>query len=155
VAELQRKLDEAEASRKAAQRRGKAEKLLQLWEEAGRDFGDETTRTAEIERLMKLSDDAFAATEETVSAFAAGKKKNPGKDEEEEPEEDDEEEEDSKNKKKSPFPPKKKGKSQGSIKSDAGQRPHDSSDSKPQNLQDKLTTGFMAAYKDRAGIPAE
>jgi len=153
VEELQRKLDEAEAARKASIRRSKAEKLLSLWEEAGRDFGDDTTRTAEIERLMKMSDEAFGATEETVSAFAAGKKKP--KNEEDDPEaEDDPDEEDPKDKKKNPFAPKKKGKSQGSMRSDAGQTPHDSTDPKPLDLQGKLTTGFMAAYKDRAGILA-
>lgn len=150
VEDLQRKLDEAEASRKAVMRRTKAERLLSLWEEAGRDFGDETTRTAEIERLMKMSDEAFAATEETVSTFAAGKKKAPD-DEEMDPEADPEEE-DPKDKKKNPFPPKKKGKSQADLKSDAGRRPSNSPDPKPQDLQSKLTTGFMAAYKDRAGI---
>ena len=153
VSELQRKLDEAEATRKAALRRTKAEKLLALWEEAGRDFGDETSRTAEIERLMKMSDETFAATEETVSAFAAGKKK-PKKEEEDPDFVEEGEEEDPKQKKKNPFPPKK-GKSQGALKTDAGQRPHDSSDPKPQSLQDKLTTGFVAAYKDRVGLPSE
>jgi adenine-specific DNA-methyltransferase len=153
VEELQRKLDEAEAARKANVRRTKAEKLLALWEEAGRDFGDETSRTAEIERLMKMSDDAFGATEETVSAFAAGKKKP--KDEEDDPEaEDNPDEEDPKDKKKNPFAPKKKGKSQGDMKSDAGHRPHGSTDPRPEDLQGKLTTGFLAAYKDRAGITA-
>ena len=152
VEDLQKQLDEANAAKKAVVRRSKAEKLLALWEEAGRDFGDDTTRTAEIERLMKMSDDAFAATEETVSAFAAGKKKP--KDEEVDPEADNPDEEDPKDKKKNPFAPKKKGKSQGSMRSDAGQTPHDSTDPKPQDLQGKLTTGFLAAYKDRAGIPA-
>jgi len=152
VEDLQKQLDEANAAKKAVVRRSKAEKLLALWEEAGRDFGDDTTRTAEIERLMKMSDDAFAATEETVSAFAAGKKKP--KDEEVDPEADNPDEEDPKEKKKNPFAPKKKGKSQGSMRSDAGQTPHDSTDPKPQDLQGKLTTGFLAAYKDRAGIPA-
>ncbi len=150
VAELQRKLDEAEASRKAALRRTKAEKLMALWEEAGRDFGDETSRTAEIERLMKMTDEAFAATEETVQSFAAGKKKP--KDDEEDDADADLDEEEAKDKKKAPA--KKKSKAQGGMRSDAAQRPSDSLDPKPQNLQDKLTAGFMAAYKDRAGIPA-
>jgi hypothetical protein len=96
---------------------------------------------------MKLSDEGFDATEAAVQAFAAGKKKK----DEEDPEEDpadagDGEEED---KKKPPFPVKKKPKKQASLSSQAGTptRVTDGNGS----LEDKLSAGFMAAYKDRIG----
>jgi adenine-specific DNA-methyltransferase len=151
VDDLQKQLDDATAARKAMVRRTKAEKLLAAYEDAGREFESEENRTAELERLMKLSDDAFDATEATVSAFAAGKKKP--KDENADPNADDQVDETDPKKKKSPFPPKK-GKSQGNMKADAGVLPADSTNPKPNDLAGKLTQGFMAAYKDRAGISA-
>jgi hypothetical protein len=137
-------------------RKARAEKLLAAWQEAGREFGDEAGRTAELERLMKLSDEGFDATEAAVQAFAAGKKKKP--DDEEDPADGDDEEEDGK--KPLPFgPKKKKPKKQAGMNADAGRTggnggmPSPSPDQKG-SLAEKLTAGFMAAWKDRAGNDA-
>jgi len=150
---LKQKLDEAEAARKAMVRKARAEKLLAAWQEAGREFGDEAGRTAELERLMKLSDQGFDATEAAVQAFAAGKKKKP--DDEEDPADGDDEEEDGK--KPLPFGPKeKRPKKQAGMNADAGRSggmPSPSPDRKG-SLAEKLTAGFMAAWKDRAGNDA-
>ena len=143
---LKKQLDESQAAHRSVVRKTKAERLLSLWEEAGRDFGDDVSRTAEIERLMKMSDDAFAATEETVSSFATSKKKP--KDEQKIEDGDEEEVDD-------PTPPKKKTKkAKASLSTDAETRPVGVPSGKPNDLAGKLTKGFMAAYKDRAGIPA-
>jgi len=145
---LKQKLDEAEAARKAIVRKARAEKLLATWQEAGREFSDEAGRTAELDRLMKLTDEGFDATEAAVQAFAAGKKKKDEEDPEEDPADADEDEEEGK---KPPFPPKKpkKPKKQASLSSQAGTptRVTDGGGS----LEEKLTAGFMAAYKDRIG----
>ena len=141
---LKKKLEDSEASHKAIVRKTQAETLLKQWEEAGRAFDSDAAKTAEMDRLLKLTDEAFAATEEAVQAFGAGKKKKPD-DEEEEDEEDDDL--DSKDKKKKP-------KREGSIRADAGVSPGDTQDrkkKKKETLEDKLSAGFMAAYKDRIG----
>jgi len=137
---LQKKLDEAQAAHQAAVRKTKANTLLKTWEEAGREFESDTSRSAEIDRLLKMSDDAFAATEEAVSAIAASKKKP--KDDPDDEDLDDEEED------------KKKKKRKANLKSDAGVSPASSSNPASNDLEAKLTRGFMAAYKDRAGLPA-
>ena len=145
--QLRAKVDEAEAARKAVLRKARAERLVASWEEAGRDFADEPTKTAEMDRLVKLSDEAFDATEAAVQAFAAGKKKKPvdpaNPDEEEDLDEDG----------KSPFPPKKKPKKAGSLEADAVLSPSSSPD-QTGSLQAKLTTGFLAAYHERVGTDA-
>jgi adenine-specific DNA-methyltransferase len=150
VEALQKKVDEAEAARKTMVRKAKAETLLKQWEEAGRSFETEENRTAELDRLLKLSDEAFDATSAAVQAFAAGKKKKDEEDPEEEPA-DGEEPEDGEDpsKKKNPFPPKKKPKKQANLSSQAGAptRVTDGGGS----LSDKLSAGFLAAYKDRIG----
>jgi len=158
--DLQKRLDESQAAHKSMLRKAKAEKLLSKWEEAGREFADDNSRTAEIERLMKMSDDAFAATEETVSAFAAGKKKNKPEeeeDQEQEPEGEDENDEEEKEKKKNPFPFNKKNKkAKAALNSEARRNiPRNSSDQGSEDLASRLTRGFMAAYKERSGQPGE
>jgi adenine-specific DNA-methyltransferase len=153
---LQKKLDDSQAAHKAIVRKAKAETLLKQWEEAGRAFENDEAKTAELERLMKLSDEGFDATEAAVQAFAAGKKKKP--DDEEDPADGDDEEEDGK--KPLPFgPKKKKPKKQAGLNADAGRSggnggmPSPSPDQKG-SLAEKLTAGFMAAWKDRAGNDA-
>lgn len=139
---LQKKLDESQAAHRAVVRKTKAENLLSAWEEAGRAFAGDTEKQNEMDRLLKLSDDAFAATEEAVKAIAVAKKKTKVDPDEEDP---DEEEPENKKKKKT---------SKANLKSDAGVSPASSSNPAPKDLAGKLTKGFMAAYKDRAGIPA-
>jgi len=149
---LQQKLDEANASQRRMVRKAKAEKLLADWQEAGREFVDDATRTAELERLMKLTDEGFDATEAAVQAFAAGKKKKD--DAAEDPPEDDPDAEDPPTGKKPPFPfQKKKPKKQASMAAQAGAQsgtPAASTDGGG-SLQERLTAGFLAAYKDRLG----
>ena len=145
---LQKQLDDSQAAHKAVVRKAKAETLLLQWEEAGRSFESADAKTAEMDRLLKLTDDAFAATEAAVQAFGAagatgaGKKKKP--DDEEEDEEDDDL--DSTDKKKKP-------KKQADLQADAGVSPGRSADRKKrqETLEDKLASGFMAAYNDRIG----
>jgi len=139
---LRKKLDDSEASHKAIVRKAHAETLLKQWEEAGRSFESDAAKTAEMDRLLKLTDEAFAATEEAVQAFGAGKKKKPNDGDEEEDEED--EDLDSKDKKK---------KKQADLQADAGVSPGRSGDrkKKKETLEDKLSAGFMAAYNDRIG----
>lgn len=144
--DLKAKLEEAQAAHKAIVRRAKAEKLLAAWEDAGRAFEGDPAKTAELDRLLKLSDEAFDATEAAVQAFAAGKKKvdpaNP--DDEEDPAAEDG---------KPPFPPKKKPAKKGSLTSDASRlAPAGSPDGSA--LVAELTTGFLAAYQERVGTDA-
>ena len=138
---LRKKLDDSEAAHKAIVRKAKAETLLRQWEEAGREFESDATRTAEIDRLMKMSDEGFEATVAAVESFAAGKKKKPDDEEELPPEGDDEEDP----KKKKPKPKKRAG-----LNSEAGTLPRGSADQKT-SLEEKLASGFMAAYNDRIG----
>jgi len=137
---LQKKLDDNESSHKAMVRKAKAEKLINDWEEAGREFESDEARTAELDRLMKLTDEGFEATVATVQSFAAGLKKK--KDDEDEPEDD--EDIDPKTKK------KRKPKKKADLSSDAGVSPAPSAD-RQTTLRDELSDGFMAAYQDRVG----
>jgi len=136
---MRKKLDEAEASRKAVVRKTKAEKLLERWEEAGRKFDDDEARTAELERLIKMTDDGFEATVAAVDSFAAGKKP---KDEEDEEDPDGDEDESKKRRRKARQP--------SGMASKAGKGPAASPDSRT-SLEDRLKAGFDAAYKDRIG----
>jgi len=141
---LRKKLDDSEASRKAVVRKTKAETLLKKWEEAGRQFESDDARTAEMDRLLKMSDEGFEATVAAVESFAAGKKKKP-EDEEEDERQDTEDEEESSRKKK----PKKRA----GLNSEAGGRPRGSPDTGT-SLEERLASGFMAAYNDRIGNEA-
>ena len=144
----QKKLEESQAAHRSVVRKTKAEKLLATWEEAGREFEGDEGRTAEMDRLLKLTDEAFAATEAAVETFAAGKKKRPEDEEDEESDEDgDEPPEDGK---KPPFPPRKKKRKKGvdAMGANSSRRPAASHDTHA-TLEAELTQGFMAAYEDR------
>lgn len=127
----QKQIEELQAAQQAAQRRARAEKLLKEWENRGRAFENEDARTAELERLAALTDEAFAATEAVIQALAKPK-------EEEKP--DDKHGPDGKPKKKQP----------GRIKSDAGVRPA-AIDDRNLSLGERLSAGIMAGYRQRTG----
>lgn len=137
--DLQKKMDEATAAAKAQERKAAAEKLLKAWTEAGREFETDEARAAEMKRLEGLSDEAFAATEETVKAFAAGKK--PKETEEEKKKREEEEA------KKAEEEKKKKAKAD--LSSDAGKHPVPSPDLESGSLADRLAAGFTAAWDGR------
>jgi membrane protein involved in colicin uptake len=143
--ELQKKLDGVEAERKAEQRKAAAEKLMQKIVEAGREFDGEAAKAEELKRLQGLSDEAFAATEATVQAFAAGKKKS-GETEEEKKKREEEEA-----RKKEEEEADKKKKAKADLNADAGKHPVPSPDLESGTLAEKLAAGFSAAYEERAG----
>ena len=96
-------------------------------------------REKELNRLAELSDDAFAATEAAFDKAIQAKPESPEKGSEAKDGED-------------------HGKSKAGskdadrqLRTDAGVRPLDVDDTKT-SLEDKLKTGFMAAYHDRIGL---
>ncbi|BBO66346.1 hypothetical protein DSCA_02760 [Desulfosarcina alkanivorans] len=140
VLTLQKQVEEMEAEQKAAANRARAQKLLSKVEKHGITFDSDEDRTNELTRLAGLSDDAFSATEDAfdrmIKADAekakdggnkpennAGKKQAKADDERDDPR----------------------------MRSDAGVRPRDVDDGK-KSLEDKLKTGFMAAYNQRVGL---
>ena len=137
--EANQKLQEQEAAAKRVERTAQAEKLLDAWEKAGRKFAGDTDRTKELDRLVGLSDEAFAATSEAIAQFVG----QPGHTQSAGGADEGSAQEDGKS-----TPPA--GKPQGAIAADAGVHPAASPDNKS-SLQDKLTQGFMAAYEDRVG----
>ena len=134
---LRQKLEDSQAEQRKILRRAKAEDLLAEWEERGRSIAGDEERSAEIERLMNLSDDAFEATAITVRSFAAGVKK------------DEEEENESDPKSKPPDKKKKKKLSKkAGLDAEADNEPAHSVDCGG-SLESRLAGGFMAAYKER------
>jgi len=73
IEELQKKVDAYEAEKRKAERSSKAAKLVENWEKRGRKFKDEAERTAEIERLSRLDDNAFEATKSVIDALPEAK----------------------------------------------------------------------------------
>ena len=145
---LRQKLEETQAEQRRNARKAKAQDLIEEWEARGRDFSDDEARKAEIDRLMALSDDAFEATLTAVKSFAAKRDKN----------EDDEEDEEETGK---PIKKTTKKNSKKSEKAMKGKADLHGSGAEPDHVADngdslanRLSAGFMAAYKDRAGIPA-
>jgi len=128
------------AEQKAAANRARAQKLLSKVEKHGITFDSDEDRTNELNRLAGLSDDAFSATEDAfdrmIKADAEKAKKDGGKPEnnagKKQAKADDEKND----------PP---------MRSDAGVRPRDVDDGK-KSLEDKLKSGFMAAYHQRVGL---
>ena len=131
VAELQKRVQELEAEQKAAASKARASKLLTRLEKQGVSFGADEDRENELKRLAELSDEAFAATEAAFDRMAKGKKA------EVPPEQD-----------KAGGKQSSKASAEQTMRSSAGVRPHDVDDKKS-SLEDKLTDGFMAAYRNR------
>ena len=132
VAELQKKISELEAAQKAAANRSRAEKLIAKLEKMGIAFASEDERKDELNRLADLTDEAFAATEAAFSRIPKTEtKSDPGKKGEE------------KDSKEQKAP-------ESNQKTEASFRPRDIDDSKA-SLEDRLKSGFMAAYRSRVG----
>ena len=127
-----KRIQELEAEQAAAARRTKAEQLLKKWEGKGRTFENEELRTAELNRLAGLSDDALSATETGIDSLSTPKKDDP----------------------KPPVPPahdpakRAEASRTGRLKADAGVEPLVVDDKKPASLQDKLSAGLMASYRE-------
>ena len=80
--ELQKKVEAYEAEKRKAERTIRAGELVASWEKHGRVFKDEAERTAEIERLAGLDDNAFEAARSVIDALPEAKAEEggPGKD---------------------------------------------------------------------------
>ena len=137
VAELQKRVQELEAEQKATACRSRAKKLLTRLEKQGLSFASEEDREAELKRLAKLSDEAFAATEAAYERLPKSAKAD--KDKEEKPADSDQ-----------GGKPAAKASTETPLRSDAGVRPLDVDDRKV-SLEDRLRDGFMAAYRNRVG----
>ncbi len=136
VAQLQKRIDELEAEQKAAACRSRAKKLLTRLEKKGLAFASDEERESELKRLSEMSDEAFAATEAAYERMTKGAKPEKG-----EPAAGKDDENAKKAAKSGDDPP---------LRSDAGVRPRDVDDRKL-SLEDRLRSGFMAAYHNRLG----
>jgi adenine-specific DNA-methyltransferase len=137
VLALQKQLEELEAERKAAANRSRAQKLLRKIEKNGLTFESDEEREQELIRLAGLSDDAFAASE---AAFERMLKAGPRA-----------HADDKDAKDRGAGAETAKASSSGDdppLRSDAGVRPKDVEDKKT-SLEDRLKSGFMAAYRQR------
>jgi len=140
LAELQKELEALRAKEKAAADRARAEKLLQSLEKQGYRFADEDQRARELERLASLSDEAFEATEAAYRHIPVRSAEAPKK------QEDEHEGESERTKAQAEAVAETKGK----LRTDAGVKPLVVDDRKS-SLEDRLKTGFMAAYHERVG----
>ena len=140
VLDLQKQIDELEAESKAAANKSRAAKLITKLEKSGMTFASDEEREKELSRLAELSDDAFAATEAAFDKAIQAKPECPEKGSEA---------------KNGDDQGKSKADTKGDqqLRTDAGVRPLDVDDTKT-SLEDKLKTGFMAAYHDRIGQPS-
>jgi adenine-specific DNA-methyltransferase len=128
VADLQKQVEKYEAEAQAAARKSRAEKLIGKLEQKDVKFSDQE-REAELKRLSDMSDDAFTATEAAYDRMLSSSKKEAEKDKND--------------------PAKTKADSdEKKMRTDAGVTPL-IVDDKKSSLEDKLKTGFMAAYEDR------
>ena len=137
VLALQKQLEELEAEKKAAANRSRAQKLLRKIEKSGLAFESDEDREQELSRLAGLSDDAFAASE---AAFERMMKAGPRA-----------HADDKDAKDRGAGAETAKASSGGDdppLRSDAGVRPKDVEDKKT-SLEDRLKSGFMAAYRQR------
>ncbi len=139
IADLQKRIEELEAERQAAANKSRARNLLAKLEKQGVDFGGDDEREMELKRLTELSDEAFAATEAAFSRMVR-KAKAEAEAKEEKADKSDKKEE-------------SKAETDPPMRSDAGVRPRDVDDRKT-SLEDKLRSGFMAAYESRVGATA-
>jgi hypothetical protein len=128
--DAQVRISELEAQQAAAERRAKAEKVLKKWEGKGRAFENDEARTAELNRLAGLTEEAILATEQVIDSLSTPKKEDPAK---------------------PPLPGDLTKRAEAQVrprmKADAGVDPLVVDDKKPANLEEKLKTGLMAAYK--------
>ena len=69
VEDLQTKIDEHEAEKQKAERKTRASRLVECWEQRGRVFKDESARSAEVERLASLDDSAFEAAKSVIDSL--------------------------------------------------------------------------------------
>ena len=136
VAELQKRIQELETEQKAAACRSRAKKLLTKLEKKGLSFASDEERESELKRLSAMSDEAFGATEAAYERMTKGAKPEKG-----EPAASKDDESGKKADKSGDDPP---------LRSDAGVRPRDVDDRKL-SLEDRLRSGFMAAYHNRLG----
>jgi len=140
VLELQKRIDELEAESKAAANKSRAGKLVEELEKSGMTFASDGEREKELVRLAELSDEAFTATEaaydKAIQAKPACSK----------PDTDPKGEGGGKDKPNS-------SQADQQLRADADIRPLDVDDKKT-SLEDKLKTGFMAAYQERIGSTA-
>jgi adenine-specific DNA-methyltransferase len=127
--EAQQRISELETEQAAAARRAKAESVLKKWEGKGRTFESDEARTAELNRLSGLTEEAILATEQVIDSLTTPKKEEP----------------------KPPLPGDLTKKAEASarpkMKADAGVDPLVVDDKKPASLEEKLRTGLMASYK--------
>jgi adenine-specific DNA-methyltransferase len=126
VSELQKRIQELEAEQKAAANRSRADKLLRRLEGQGLAFGSGAERDAELGRLAKLGDEAFAATEAAYERAVPKRADATEKARMTKAREDGEQ----------------------PLRSDAGVRPL-SIDDKKLSLEDRLKSGFRAAHDAR------
>ncbi|MCE5322390.1 DNA adenine methylase [bacterium] len=138
VLDLQQQVQELEAASKAAANKTRAQNLIAKLEKSGIMFASNEEREKELGRLAELSDDAFAATEAAFDKAIQAKPECPEKGSETKGGDDQ-------------GKSKASSKESGALRSDAGVRPLDVDDTKT-SLEDKLKSGFMAAYHDRIGL---
>ena len=139
VLALKKRVEEMEAENQAAANKARAQKLLDKVEKHGVGFASDEEREQELTRLAALSDEAFTASEAAydrmIQAAADSTKKNEAKPEDK-PDNQAQADQTSEDK---------------ALRSDAGVRPKDVDDKKT-SLEDQLTNGLMAAYRQRVGI---
>jgi adenine-specific DNA-methyltransferase len=73
VEDLQKQIETFETEKRNAERKSRASKLIETWEQRGRKFKDEADRTTEIERLAGLDDSAFDAAKSVIDALPENK----------------------------------------------------------------------------------
>lgn len=133
VSKLQKRIQELEAEQKAAASQARAKKLINRLEKQGVSFASDDEREAEMKRLVGLSDDAFSATEAAYERLAKSQATDDDK---------------SSDKDKEDGKQSAQASGKHDMQANADLRPHDVDDQK-QSLEEKLTTGFMAAYESR------
>lgn len=140
VAELQKRIQQLEAEQKSAANKSRAHKLLQRLEKSGYTFASDEDRETELGRLADLSDDAFTATEAAFERALAARKTAEKSGEES-----------------TGKPKAEASRVVEPLQSAADVRPL-SVDDKKTSLEERLKTGFRAAYQDRlarTGAPTE
>ena len=130
VADLQKTIQQYESEAKAAKNRVRAEKLVKKLEKKGFAFGDDDARTAEVDRLAGLSDEAFAAAEQTYDRLPSTTKSDEKKQ------------------------PETKADNRLALSAAADVRPQMVDDT-PVTIQEQLRQGIQAAYNHSCGKETE